>query len=303
MSFINADFDNSDIWRPIEGFPGYMVSRYGEVASFRRGDPILMKPFVTQHGYKQVTLCNNGKERMRTVHRLVANAFLGDRLPEHCCVCHKDDNPLNNDVNNLKWGTAKDNHIDAIRNGRLTYRKVYCLQTATLYLSSREAADALCISREAVTRSCSSGLPGPYNLYFCYEEDMDDRLRDVKNWTCKTGAAVKPYYNLRADEVRRLAEQGLRNEEIAKEMGMPVSTVRLWLKRLKEDNGYFKRPTPRKPGAPIYVMNLDTGEVVRYESIKAAAEATGSKNISAVLRKEQKRSGHYTFWYDNTVFN
>ena len=75
MLFINDDFEDQNVWRSIEEFPGYMVSRYGEVASFRKGDPILLKPYINGQGYKQVTLCRNGFERMRTVHRLVADAL------------------------------------------------------------------------------------------------------------------------------------------------------------------------------------------------------------------------------------
>lgn len=299
MSFINDDFSDANVWRDIEEFPGYKVSRYGEVVSFRKGDPVLMKPFTSKQGYKQLTLCQNGIERMRTVHRLVADAFLGGRSPEHCCVCHKDDNPGNNNVENLKWGTAEDNHIDAIRIGRFKCRKVYCLQSAILYESVSEAANAFYISRESVTRSCSSGGPGPYNLYFCYEEDMEERLSDIKGWTCKTGIAIKPYYNLRAAEVKKLAEQGYHIKEIAKRMGAKTETVRSWLKRIKKEDKSFKRVPPRKPGVPVFAMNIDTGEIKKYESIKQASEETGANNVSAVLRKKQKKSGRYVFWYDD----
>ena len=42
------------------------------------------------------------------VSRLVAITFLPN--PENKpCVCHKDNNPLNNQVSNLYWGTYKEN--------------------------------------------------------------------------------------------------------------------------------------------------------------------------------------------------
>lgn len=34
------------------------------------------------------------------------------------CVCHKDNNPLNNDVDNLYWGTVQENISQKVRDGR-----------------------------------------------------------------------------------------------------------------------------------------------------------------------------------------
>lgn len=44
-------------------------------------------------------------------------------IPNHHnypCVCHKDNNPLNNHVSNLYWGTQKMNIQQALRENRLT---------------------------------------------------------------------------------------------------------------------------------------------------------------------------------------
>lgn len=60
------------------------------------------------------------KHKQYYLHRLVALAYIPNpnNLP---VVCHIDDNPLNNKVSNLKWGTHKDNTQDAIRNGKIRY--------------------------------------------------------------------------------------------------------------------------------------------------------------------------------------
>lgn len=50
-------------------------------------------------------------------HRLVAQTYIPN--PEDKpCVLHKDDNPQNNDINNLRWGTHADNMTDAKKRGR-----------------------------------------------------------------------------------------------------------------------------------------------------------------------------------------
>lgn len=58
------------------------------------------------------------------LHRLMWVSFLGlDYNNKQMFVCHKDDNPLNNNLSNLFLWTAKDNHIDAANKGRLCRRQ------------------------------------------------------------------------------------------------------------------------------------------------------------------------------------
>lgn len=56
----------------------------------------------------------------RTVHSLVLEAFTGP-CPEGMEARHLDDNPTNNRLENLVWGTRSENSQDAIRNDRHFY--------------------------------------------------------------------------------------------------------------------------------------------------------------------------------------
>ncbi len=51
------------------------------------------------------------------VHSFVAMIFLGDRSDQGLHVLHYDGNPLNNSLENLRWGTHKDNFADRDRHG------------------------------------------------------------------------------------------------------------------------------------------------------------------------------------------
>lgn len=104
-------------WRFVPGFERrYLIRDDGLVWSVRRMQPV--KPQAAwSHGYQTVWLWD-GRKYAKTVHSLVAAAFLGPRPAGHE-VRHLDDNKLHNHVSNLVYGTHSDNMRDAARNGRI----------------------------------------------------------------------------------------------------------------------------------------------------------------------------------------
>lgn len=66
--------------------------------------------------YRACTLYRDAKPKQFLVHLLVLETFIGPR-PEKMYGCHRDDNPDNNHVENLYWGTARQNALDAVNNG------------------------------------------------------------------------------------------------------------------------------------------------------------------------------------------
>lgn len=103
-------------WRPVPGFPGYEVSSLGRVVSKRRRCPQILKPWLDSHGYPRVGLRTDDGRALRSVHVVVATAFLGPR-PDGCEVRHLDGSPLNNTPENLAWGTRSENERDKVRHG------------------------------------------------------------------------------------------------------------------------------------------------------------------------------------------
>lgn len=104
-------------WRAVPGYEGlYEVSDQGRVRSIDRYDSIgrlrkkrYIKLLLHSSGYFSVGLSKKGKVTIYLVHRLVAQVFIPNPLglPQ---VNHKDEDKLNNNVDNLEWCTAKYNN-------------------------------------------------------------------------------------------------------------------------------------------------------------------------------------------------
>ena len=110
-----------EIWRDIEGYEGlYQVSNKGRVKSLLGPCERILKPGIDTSGYLLVKLCKNGVALSKRIHRLVAQAFIPNphNLPQ---VNHKDENKLNNCVNNLEWIRHIDNCNYGTRNERMGY--------------------------------------------------------------------------------------------------------------------------------------------------------------------------------------
>ncbi|WP_407641233.1 HNH endonuclease signature motif containing protein [Aurantiacibacter spongiae] len=69
-------------------------------------------------GYPSVRLTINGKRSRLAVHRLVAREYLSPRPSPAHEVRHLDGDKTNNSVENLAWGTTKENAEDRERHGR-----------------------------------------------------------------------------------------------------------------------------------------------------------------------------------------
>jgi len=108
--------------REIPSARGYFVDTEGNVYSrWRTGlgpaGPVFAERKLSvriSDGYRCVDL-KAAKRKAVNVAWLVLEAFIGPR-PDGAFARHLDDNPSNNRLDNLAWGTRKENVADAIRN-------------------------------------------------------------------------------------------------------------------------------------------------------------------------------------------
>lgn len=182
----------------------YMISNLGRVKSLKRN--IILSTYINHSGYECARLMINGKRFGTGVHRLVAQAFIPNpnNWPQ---VNHKDENPLNNRVENLEWCTSQYNNTYGNRSEKCSYKmqgndyalgfkhsdeskakrsggnngnstKVICLNYYKVYDSLIEASNELNCGRTYITNTCKGKQRFVRNretkvkLYFMYYDDF-----------------------------------------------------------------------------------------------------------------------------------
>ncbi len=100
--------EEKEEFRDIKGFEGlYKISNKGNVYSVVNDK--LMTISISANTYYKVTLFKDGKRYNENIHRLVAEAFIPNPN-NYLIINHKDENRLNNNVENLEWCTYKYNN-------------------------------------------------------------------------------------------------------------------------------------------------------------------------------------------------
>lgn len=186
-----------EIWRDIAGYEGcYQVSNIGRVRSLDRyvftvGNPnkkrrihgkilnLSRRMSNGEPGYLYVNLSKNGDDKLYTVHRLVAEAFIPnpDNLP---CINHKDEDKSNNRVSNLEWCTIKYNNNYGTARKRSSIKMMRAVLKFDLdgniikrYDSLSIAAKEENIEKGNIANVCvgRNGKLTLNNYIFMYEED------------------------------------------------------------------------------------------------------------------------------------
>lgn len=111
-----------EVWKDVVGYEGsYEVSSLGNIKSLSRilymrgkhpyiSNEKILKPKKEAGGYVNVRLYLNSKYKIRKIHQLVAEAFLGHVVSKHKLVVnHKNHIRSDNRVENLEIITQRDN--------------------------------------------------------------------------------------------------------------------------------------------------------------------------------------------------
>lgn len=113
-----------EVWKAVPSWEReYEVSTLGSVRSLsrvgvdgKRYRGRLLSAWLGKKGYALVNLSRGGKPICRSVHTIVAEAFLGPR-PAGMEVCHNNGRRNDNRVVNLRYDTRSGNALDMRRHG------------------------------------------------------------------------------------------------------------------------------------------------------------------------------------------
>ena len=178
-------------WKPIAGFDKYQVSNFGRVKSFWKKPPCILKPKLPIE-YLSVDLYIDGKQKRRSIHILVARAFIPnpENKPE---VNHDDGHKFNCHVSNLVWSTSAENSQHAVRAGLIKSGEdsYQAKLTAEQIIYIRENPDKLTQEQLAAMFGVTDGIISAIQLGKTYE-NAGGTIREKS----------KHPYNYISDEIR-----------------------------------------------------------------------------------------------------
>jgi hypothetical protein len=118
-----------------------------------------LKPQQSNKGYLRIGLTKDGQQKKYYIHRLVAEAYLPN--PDNKSdVNHKDENILNNCLNNLEWMTRRENTDYGTRNERISKalgKTIMCVETGEIFDSYSKAAASIGRASGGIS-NCIRGL-------------------------------------------------------------------------------------------------------------------------------------------------
>ena len=229
------DYYMDERWLPDVDCDDYWVSTKGRVWShiehrFIGGCPI------GKLGHIDFSLRIGGRRVHKYLHKMVAEAFIPNprNLP---MVRHLDNNPANNCVDNLAWGTALDNTRDCIESGRFYYFSPEDREAALQkrrdpvvavnlmngreqeFESQQEAGRVLGVSQASIS-SVIRGLESNAKGYYFYRPE-DGLSIDLKDYRYTRHGAL-----IRATEISTGKKYLFRGQtEAAQMLGMSVASV------------------------------------------------------------------------------
>ena len=182
----------------IEGYedilPRYWINEEGQITNKETGKTI--KWLISRHGYYYCHLWTNNRSRYIRMHRLLALAFIPNPN-NYPLVRHLNDIKTDNRLENLVWGTMSENMKDSIKNGKYNQeasekarnigrkisgtkcsKKVLCIETNTIFNSTKEAGDWLGVNSAGIGGCCRGKYKTIKGYHWKYVEEDGNGIED-----------------------------------------------------------------------------------------------------------------------------
>lgn len=156
-----------EIWKDVKDYEGlYQVSNYGRVRSLNRfvscknNTTMFCKGKllnIHKNDYLFVRLYKKSVPKIKYIHKLVAEAFIPNPN-DYPQVNHKDENKLNNNINNLEWCTIVYNNSYGNRTQKTRKRVYQCDLNSNiikLWDGIRLASRELNIPSQQISQCCN----------------------------------------------------------------------------------------------------------------------------------------------------
>lgn len=184
-----------EIWKSVLDFEClYEVSNFGRVKGIdrivvrsdgkkRHIKEHIMKQRVGKCGYYYVCLSKNGKHYMKRVHKIIANAFMLNQ-DNSLIINHKDEDKLNNSIENLEWctysynakyGTAISRMLDSRKNNKCCNSEKEVVQYTkdgvfvAEYRSVNEVEDKNGFKHSHISECCNGKLKQAYGFVWKFK--------------------------------------------------------------------------------------------------------------------------------------
>lgn len=177
MYLVSDDELSYEKWKNIDDFPGYQVSDLGRVRSKRSYGWKILIPTRCDNGYLKVCLVKNQKRYNRTIHRLVATAFIPnpENKPE---VNHKNTNKKDNRVANLEWSTGSENQLHSAKYGyRSNSKPIQIIETGETFPTIGECARVINGNRVHIGECARKERDTHQDLHFDFIERSEQKRK------------------------------------------------------------------------------------------------------------------------------
>lgn len=155
-------------YKRIKDFPGYWIGTDGKVYSEKSKSFLTASEVGNYTKYLRVRMNKDGHQYSRTIHRLLAEAFIPNpnNLSE---VDHCDKNGMNNNLDNLRWVSRWENLNNKDFNPA---KKIQCVETGKIYDTQTAAAKDIGSCQQAISRALKNGgsVKGFHFIHLVMEE-------------------------------------------------------------------------------------------------------------------------------------
>lgn len=203
-----------EVWKDVKGFEGmYQVSNLGRVKSLLKWNgnshihkEYIKRSYINRAGYEVVELPKDCKRHIKTVHRLIAEAFIPNPHG-YSEVNHIDSNPRNNDISNLEWVSHSWN-----------------IQHAYLFGKGQSLKDEYCEYARVYVESNKS----TYEIAEQYGVSQSTVQKAVKRCgiNSRKTADYNNKYHIPLTEMFEMFDRGMTNKEIANHFNCSSAIVR-----------------------------------------------------------------------------